>query len=127
MKITILDPAMCCNTGVCGPEADDQLVQTAANVRWLKSLGHEIHRHNLGNDAIAFKQYPRALQLLQQEGSDALPFVLIDDTIIMMGRYPDKTEWASMISSFSGQPVPMTDLNVLENSDDTACCAKTGC
>ncbi|MBK5193660.1 MAG: arsenic metallochaperone ArsD family protein [Flavobacteriaceae bacterium] len=22
MKITILDPAMCCSTGVCGPDVD---------------------------------------------------------------------------------------------------------
>ena len=54
MKITILDPAMCCSTGVCGVDVDDKLVTTAANVKWLKSLGHDVQRHNISNDVASF-------------------------------------------------------------------------
>lgn len=64
MKITILDPALCCSTGVCGPEVDDSLVQTAANVKWLKSLGVEVIRHNISNDGKAFQQYSQAVEKL---------------------------------------------------------------
>ena len=30
--IQVFDPAMCCNTGVCGTEVDQQLVTFAADV-----------------------------------------------------------------------------------------------
>lgn len=49
MKNTILDPAMYCSTGVCGTDVDDSLVQTAANVKWLKSLGIEVFRKGIGS------------------------------------------------------------------------------
>jgi hypothetical protein len=33
MRLDVFDPAMCCSTGVCGPEVDPQLVQFAADAR----------------------------------------------------------------------------------------------
>ena len=86
MKITILDPALCCSTGVCGEDVDDALVQTAANVKWLKSLGYEVNRHNISNDGAAFKDYPAAIEKLQKEGVDSLPYILIDDAIVLTGK-----------------------------------------
>ena len=68
MKITILDPAMCCSSGVCGVDVDDKLVSTAANVKWLKSLGYDVQRHNISNDVAAFKNFPKAIAKLQKEG-----------------------------------------------------------
>lgn len=97
MKITLLDPAMCCSTGVCGPEVDDALVQTAAHVKWLKSLGHDVHRHNLSNDGEAFHQYPEALAKLQQEGMEALPFILVNGNLKIAGKYPSKAEWMQLV------------------------------
>ena len=92
MKITILDPAMCCNTGVCGSDVDDALVQTAAHVKWLKSLGHEVNRHSISNDALAFKNYPSAIDKLQKEGINSLPYILVNDQIVMSGVYPIKAQ-----------------------------------
>lgn len=103
MKITILDPAMCCSTGVCGTDIDDNLIQTAANAKWLKSLGHDVHRHNISNDAAAFKDYPDALSKLQKEGTNSLPYILINDQLVMSGTYPTKAEWETFISSGSHQ------------------------
>jgi rhodanese-related sulfurtransferase len=97
-KITILDPALCCSTGVCGPDVDDALVQTAANVKWLKSLGYEVNRHNLSNDATAFKNYPKAVEKLQKEGADSLPYILIDGELVMTGKYPGKSEWVNWLN-----------------------------
>ncbi|WP_163379493.1 arsenite efflux transporter metallochaperone ArsD [Cyclobacterium sp. SYSU L10401] len=97
MKITLLDPAMCCSTGICGPEVDDVLVQTAAHVKWLKSLGHEVHRHNLSNDGEAFNEYPEALAKLQQDGMDSLPYILVKGRVVMAGKYPSKAEWTQVL------------------------------
>lgn len=99
MKITILDPAMCCSTGVCGEDIDDALVQTAANVKWLKSLGYEVNRHNISNDGAAFKNYPTAVEKLQKEGMDSLPYILVDDQIVMVGSYPTKKEWMQFLAN----------------------------
>lgn len=103
MKITILDPALCCSTGVCGADVDDALVQTSVNVKWLKSIGHEIHRHNISNDAASFKQYPVAIDKLQRDGVDSLPYILVNDRLAMSGRYPEKAEWEKLVSEFDSK------------------------
>ena len=118
MKITILDPALCCSTGVCGPEVDDSLVQTAANVKWLKSLGVEISRHNISNDGEAFQQYPEAVEKLKMDGLNSLPFILKDGKIIMSGRYPDKSEWDTLLKS-----TPAAEVQSQNNS----CCGGSSC
>lgn len=107
-SITILDPALCCSTGVCGPDVDDALVQTAANVKWLKSLGFEVNRHNLSNDAEAFKSYPQAVEKLQKEGGDSLPYILIDGKLMMAGKYPDKAQWLDLLGEDMPDEQPVT-------------------
>ena len=52
MKMTtqtlqVFDPAMCCSTGVCGPDVDPKLVQFAADLDWLKTQDVIIQRHSL--------------------------------------------------------------------------------
>ncbi|MEX2565687.1 MAG: arsenite efflux transporter metallochaperone ArsD, partial [Cyclobacteriaceae bacterium] len=116
MKITLLDPAMCCSTGVCGPEVDDVLVQTAANIKWLKSMGHEVNRHNLSNDGEAFKLYPEAIAKLQQEGRDSLPYVLVNGAMVMSGKYPSKAEWIQFLDQ--GTPEKASkDAPIQDKSD----------
>jgi hypothetical protein len=34
-KLEVYDPAMCCSTGVCGPEVDPALVTFAADLKWV--------------------------------------------------------------------------------------------
>jgi hypothetical protein len=100
MKVTILDPVMCCSTGVCGTDVDDALVRTSALVKWLKSLGHEVYRHSISNDAVPFKEYPSAIEKLQHDGIESLPYILINNRLVMTGRYPEKSEWETFASSF---------------------------
>lgn len=38
-QLTIYEPAMCCNTGVCGPSVDEQLLQVTAAMEALKVRG----------------------------------------------------------------------------------------
>lgn len=46
-KVQIFDKAMCCSTGVCGPQVDSVLPRFAADLDWLKHPGHEVQRFNL--------------------------------------------------------------------------------
>lgn len=41
-NVTVYDPAMCCSTGICGAEVDQQLVTFAADLDWLKSKGKSV-------------------------------------------------------------------------------------
>ncbi len=38
-KLEVYDPAMCCSTGVCGPEVDPALVTFAADLKWVEAQG----------------------------------------------------------------------------------------
>ena len=118
MKITILDPAMCCSTGVCGEEVDDTLVETAAHVKWLKSLDHEVNRHNISNDAAAFKNYPLAIEKLQKEGVDSLPYIFVNDQLVMAGAYPVKAQWEKWMA---------TEMPKAEASQTSSCGTVPGC
>ena len=44
MRLDVFDPAICCSTGVCGPDVDAQLVQFAADAKWLANKGVTVHR-----------------------------------------------------------------------------------
>ena len=130
MKITILDPAMCCSTGVCGVDVDEKLVSTAANVKWLKSLGFDVQRHNISNDSAAFKNYPDAIGKLQKEGTNSLPYILINEEIVMQGRYPLKSEWEFWIQrEGERRSKEKSSKNVVDKLDASSsnCCSGPGC
>lgn len=53
-RIRVWEPALCCNTGVCGPDVDEALVAFTADLAALRGQGVDIARHNLANDPMAF-------------------------------------------------------------------------
>lgn len=48
--IRVFEPALCCNTGVCGPQLDQGLVDFTAAVSELKTRGVDIERANLASE-----------------------------------------------------------------------------
>lgn len=98
-KIQVFDPALCCSTGVCGPEVDDSLVRFAADVEWLASLGAEVRRFNLSAEPGVFMSTAAVRSALQREGVGSLPLVLVDGEIRSRGTYPSRetlAEWAGV-------------------------------
>jgi len=98
-KIDIYDPAMCCSTGVCGPDVDDSLTDFANDVKWMKSQGIEVNRFNLGQEPEAFKSNPVVIARLQNAGSDILPIIFINGERVSEGAYPDRNQlkdWFSL-------------------------------
>ena len=90
--IQVYDPPMCCSTGLCGTEIDPALVSFAAMLTELRKQGVSVERYNLGQQPMAFVQNPAAKVLLEKEGPDALPLILLDGTIYLKGRYPNDAE-----------------------------------
>ena len=53
-KLQVFDPAMCCSTGVCGPNPDPVLPRFAADLQWLATQGIAVERFNLAQEPQAF-------------------------------------------------------------------------
>ena len=99
MKLTtqilqVYDPAMCCPTGICGPDVDTPLVQFAADLDWLKTQGVIVQRHNLSQNPAAFVENEPVKAALTEKGEGALPVLLLNGKVVTTGRYPDRSEMA---------------------------------
>ncbi len=92
MLLQVFDPAMCCDTGVCGVEVDPELSRVAAGLTRLRSRGVRVERHNLGHEPGAFAASAVVREALQREGVGVLPMLLLDGREISRGRYPSDAE-----------------------------------
>lgn len=93
-KIEIFDPALCCNSGVCGTDVDEALVTFSADADWLKQQGGNIARYNLSQQPMAFVDNKAVQAFLERSGEQGLPLVLVDGAIMLTGRYPSRDELA---------------------------------
>jgi SAM-dependent methyltransferase len=99
--LQVFDPAMCCSTGVCGPNVDPVLVRFAADVSWLQEQGVPVERYNLSQTPAAFVESEPVNRALASQGEAALPIVLVNGKVVASGRYPEQAElenWAAASS-----------------------------
>lgn len=119
-NIQIFDPALCCSTGVCGVETDQQLVTFAADINWLQQQGGRIERFNLAQQPMVFADNPTVKGFLERSGQEGLPLVLVNGEVALAGRYPRRAElarWAG-ISQLAVAAAP---------SDKRSCCGPNCC
>jgi hypothetical protein len=101
-KIDVYDSAMCCSTGVCGVDVDQQLVNFAADVEWAKQQGVTIERFNLGQQPLQFANNTMVKGFLQRSGEASLPLILVNGEVALAGRYPSRdelTRWAGLAAT----------------------------
>ena len=106
-SIQVFDPAMCCSSGVCGTEVDQQLVSFSADADWAKKKGAKIERFNLAQQPMDFANNKVVRDFLERTGQEALPLVLVDGEFALAGRYPNRNElarWAGIASVIEEQP-----------------------
>jgi arsenate reductase len=97
VRLQVYDPAMCCSTGVCGPEVDSALVRFAADLKWLQEQGVTVERFNLAHCPMAFVENEQIKQALTDKGEAALPMLLTNGQVSSVGRYPDRSELAAWV------------------------------
>ena len=117
-SIKVYDPSLCCNTGVCGVDTDQALINFAADVDWVKQHGGPIERFNLAQQPLAFAENATVKAYLERSGADALPLILVDGEIALAGRYPSRAElgrWLGITSNSSG-------LNLMKGCSGDSCC-----
>ena len=91
-RMSIYEPAMCCDTGVCGVNVDPELVRISTVINNLKKNGITIERYNLSGEPMAFANNEKVKEALDKNGVDILPLILVDDEIVIEGRYPNNEE-----------------------------------
>jgi hypothetical protein len=106
--IQIYDPALCCSSGVCGVDVDQQLVTFAADLKWLEQHGGKVERFNLAQQPMAFAENGVVKAFLERSGQEGLPLVLVNGEVALAGRYPRRAElarWAG-VSQFTVAAAP---------------------
>ena len=120
MKIMkIFEPAMCCPAGLCGAGVDPELLRISTVLNTLKQNGIEVERFNLTSALMEFVKNKAVAEYLQKFGPDKLPVVLVDDFIVIAGRYPTNEEFTSWLE------LSADILGVSCCKNDTACCCAT--
>ena len=121
-KVQIFDRAMCCSTGVCGPQVDPVLPRFAADLEWLQSEGHDVDRFNLAQDPAEFAKNTTVQQLLAEKGVECLPLVIVDDRVVSRSEYPSRENLALWTGT------SMKPKSSLPMASDSGCCGgNSGC
>lgn len=108
-NIELYEGAMCCESGVCGPSVDEQLLVIREDLRWAEAAGASVKRHNLTSDPDAFVANSKVTGLMQAFGEKALPIMVVNGEIHIHGRYPGRQELAAMLADASSEkPVEPT-------------------
>ena len=125
--INVYEPALCCSTGVCGPDLDQALVTFTADVDHLKSLGADISRHNLASDPAAFAGNESVRSFLEVAGSEGLPLTMVDGVTVATGRYPARDQLLRYagLASAAAAPAGATELGLTAVTGDS--CGPAGC
>jgi len=119
-KMAIYEPAMCCDTGICGVGVDPELIRISTVLNALKKNGVGVDRFNLNNAPMAFVNNQAINKYINEKGPNGLPAVLLDNEIIIAGRYPTNAEFVSLLG------IPESYLSEPKSDKDGGCCCSDG-
>lgn len=121
-KMSIYEPALCCDTGLCGVSIDPELLRISTLLSELKKKGVVIDRFNLNSAPMAFVNNKVINSFIYEKGVDELPAVMLDDEIIITGRYPSNEEIISFLN------IPKSYLTEPKSAQQGGCgCSDGNC
>jgi SAM-dependent methyltransferase len=124
--VRVYEPALCCNTGVCGTDVDQALIDFTADLSHLVENGADITRHNLANDPAAFAADETVRTFMQVAGSEGLPLTTVNGMAVMTGTYPRRAQ-LRRFAGLSDQPAVVPAGIVELGVSDSSCCGGTNC
>ena len=119
-KMQIFEPALCCDTGVCGASVDPELLRITTVLNTLKQNGVIIDRFNLNSAPMEFVTNQTVNVYVNQKGADALPCVTVDGEIVIEGRYPTNAEILELLELPASAMLP-------DIKNDGCCCGGDDC
>ena len=138
-KMCIYEPALCCETGLCGVNVDPELLRISTALNTLKNEGVVIKRYNLNNAPMEFVKSSIVNQYVNEKGVDGLPVVTVDGEIVLAGRYPANDEILTLLDLPAELLLPKgaascccdTDCTEIccepEETDNNGCCCGSSC
>lgn len=138
-KMCIYEPALCCETGLCGVNVDPELLRISTVLNTLKSESVVIERYNLNNAPMEFVKSSIVNQYVNEKGVDGLPVVTVDGEIVLAGRYPANDEILTLLDLPAELLLPKgaascccdTDCTETccepEETDNNGCCCGSSC
>jgi hypothetical protein len=99
-RMVIFEPAMCCDTGVCGPSVDPELLRISTVINNLRSNRILVERYNLASNPQAFVNNQEINKMLNDNGVEILPVTMVNGRVVKSKTYPTNAE----ISKFLGVP-----------------------
>jgi hypothetical protein len=127
VTIRVFDPAMCCSSGVCGPNVEPELARFAADLAWLRTQGVIVERFNLAQQPAAFAETAAVKEALGR-GTEVLPLVLVGERVAVEGAYPSRETLAALagvvVKKFNVAPAPSTGCcgPTAEGKSTSGCC-----
>lgn len=120
-SVRIYDRPMCCATGVCGPQVDPVLPRFAGDLAWIQEQGHVVERFNLAQQPGEFAKNKTVQQVIEADGVECLPLVIVNGQIVSQSEYPSREQLANWVGSVLKQ----TTLPIA--TDSGGCCGDSGC
>lgn len=131
-EVHVYEPALCCTTGICGPDLDQRLVTFTADVAHVNDAGGgRVVRHNLANDPHAFVSDEQVRTFMHLVGSEGLPLTTVDGVTVLTGSYPTRDQlirFAAVDSSAGEEPTAADGadrrptLSLIPISDGASAC-----
>ena len=97
-KMAIYEPAMCCSTGVCGVGVDNDLLRISTVLSTLEKNDVKVERYNLSSSPQAFITNSLVKDVIRAKGLDVFPITVVDNEIVISGRYPSNEEFVQLLS-----------------------------
>jgi hypothetical protein len=89
-ELIIYEGAMCCSTGVCGPEPDQNLIVFSETLKRLQNEygeGLSIMRASLTFNSLVFMAHPEIARLVKENGPGVLPITTVNGEIVAGQKY----------------------------------------
>lgn len=145
--MSIYEPALCCETGLCGVNVDPELLKITTVLNNLKNKGIIIERYNLNSTPMEFVKNNTVNQYVNEKGVNGLPVTLVDGEIVITRRCPANDEILNLLEfpasvlfpedktlqgcccSGQGDTDCCTDVTEesKENEDNGGCCCSGVC
>ena len=124
--LEIFEPAMCCETGLCGTAINPELLRVSSAVRELRDAGFSVERFNLSSSPMKFVTNTAVAAYLQMKGPDSLPLVLMDNAVVMAGRYPTNAEFCDFLHADPAILNGTSNSNETDSGESGGCCCSGG-
>ena len=89
INLVIYEGAMCCSTGVCGPEPNKELIELNEALKRLQKEFKEVNavRASMSFNLNMFLENNEISQLVKENGTSILPITTINGKIIARKKY----------------------------------------